>query len=94
MEQTTCTKSANDITFPRIKKDKLKVTIHTQREKIIGEIHHLPSDRLSDCMNQEDQKFLPVTNAEVFDLRENDFEYKTEFLLVNKNHVNMIYPIA
>jgi hypothetical protein len=94
MERTVYTKSIEDITFPRVKKDKLLVTIYTQRDKIVGEVYHLPNDRLSDCMNQENQKFLPVTNAEVFELKDNNFEYKVDFLLINKNHVNMIYPIG
>ena len=91
MNYTSCTE---DIVFPRVKKDKLLVTIFTQNDKIVGEVYHLPKDRLSDCMNQEDQKFLPVTNAEVFDHKRNDFKYKVDFLLINKNHVDMIYPLS
>jgi len=94
MEETTSINSFENVTLPRIKKNKLRVAIYTHKEKIIGQVHHLPNDRLSDCMNQENQKFLPVTNADVFDLQDNNFEYKVAFLLINKNHVNILYPLT
>jgi hypothetical protein len=93
MEEVSFQEAVYGTAFPKVKKCKLLATIFTQRDKIVGEIHHLPNDRLSDCMNDENQKFLPVTHAEVFELKENNFEYKVEFLLINKNHINMIFPL-
>ena len=70
------------------------VTVITQHHKVVGEVHVLPANRLTDFMNQTDQNFIAVTNAEVYDLLTKETIGKLDFLSINKNYIAMIFPLV
>ncbi|HAJ94732.1 MAG TPA: hypothetical protein DCP02_00725, partial [Actinobacteria bacterium] len=72
----------------KIPKDKVKVKIKTESAVIMGTVHTMVNGRLSDYMTAQKEKFLPVTDAEVFYLTEKinklaDNGKKREIILVN-----------
>ena len=78
----------------KVKKDRLQVTIFTHHHKVVGDVHILPANRLTDFMNEIDQRFLAVTKAEVCDLAGKEEVIKLDFLTINKNHITMVFPLS
>ncbi len=79
----------------KIPKDKVKVKIKTESAVIMGTVHTMVNGRLSDYMTAQKEKFLPVTDAEVFYLTEKinklaDNGKKREIILVNTQKIEMI----
>ena len=73
-----------------VKKVKINTIIRTAGEKIEGDVHCLPNMRLLDLMNSDIDKFLPVSNAAVYDEESGKLLYQVPFMAVNKNHVIVI----
>jgi hypothetical protein len=73
-----------------VKKVKINTIIRTAGEKIEGAVHCLPNMRLLDLMNSEDDKFLPVSSAAVYDEASGKLLYEVPFMAVNKSHVIVI----
>jgi len=73
-------------------KDKLTVTIFTNRHKINGEIYLYENSRMSDLLNTENisKDFLPITDAGVTDLQTKTSQ-KIKFLSVNKRMIEFVY---
>ena len=80
--------------IPKLKKDRVPVTIYTTSYKIVGEVHCLPVLRLTDMMNDTSQNFLPVTNVNIFDQSGEEIVTKLDFLTINKNHITMLCPLT
>jgi len=80
--------------IPKLKKDRLPVTIYTSNHKITGEIHLLPAIRLTDMLNDASQSFIAVTNASIYNLSGEEIVAKLDFLSINKNNINELYPLA
>ena len=73
-----------------VKKVKINTIIRTAGEKIEGDVHCLPNMRLLDLMNSDIDKFIPVSNAAVYDEESGKLLYQVPFMAVNKNHVLVI----
>lgn len=78
-----------------IPKDKVSVKIKTESAIIKGTVHTMVDGRLSDYMTAQKEKFLPVTDAEVYYLEKTSKELedsgtKREVVLVNTEKIEMI----
>jgi hypothetical protein len=83
------------MTAPKIEKEKTNVVIYTHNHRIEGTIYLPRSARLTDFMNATTGLvFLPVTDAKIYALSEEKPLYSVDFLSINKNHINMIFPRA
>lgn len=69
-----------------IPKDKLRVTIHTSRDRISGFVHVLYRHRASDLLNDE-LRFIPVTDAVIAPLDGQGAPNNIAFLAINKDHI-------
>lgn len=79
----------------KVPKDQVKVKIKTESAVIRGTVHTMVNGRLSDYMTAQKEKFLPVTDAEVFYLTERinklaENGAKREIILVNTQKIEMI----
>lgn len=77
------------------KNEQLRVTIYTAQHKITGEIHLYENSRLSDLLNTENlsKDFLPITDAEITDLRTSN-TVKANFISVNKKNIEIVLEEA
>ncbi len=76
----------------KVDKEKCRVVIILDNMKIIGYIHLTPRSRLTDILNSNQIKdFLPVTDAEV-EIYTNGCKRFVDFIEINKNKINVIYP--
>jgi hypothetical protein len=73
-----------------VKKVKINTIIRTAGEKIEGDVHCLPNMRLLDLMNSDVDKFVPVSNAAVYDEESGKLLYEVPFMAVNKSHIIVI----
>ncbi|PLX16196.1 MAG: hypothetical protein C0601_11280 [Candidatus Muiribacterium halophilum] len=75
----------------KVKKDKMRVILHTRTHLIQGEVYLYEESRLSDILNAESDKlYLPMTNIK---MKQNgsDKETKKDFILVNKTTIELLY---
>ena len=72
-------------------KEKLRVIIYTSNQRIKGEVHLYENSRLTDILNADTatKDFLPVTNAEITDLR-NGKAFEVSFLSINRKHIEVV----
>jgi len=82
---------------PKMKTEKVKVSIETCCRTIIGTVHP-PSlayrSRLSDLLNQKDLAFLSVTDAEVYQTGHSEKPlFTSEYLAVNLEKIEIIRPL-
>jgi len=77
--------------FMKTHKEKLRVIILTANHQIKGEVHLYENSRLTDILNADTatKDFLPVTDAEITDLRHNS-RREVSFLSINRNHVEVV----
>jgi hypothetical protein len=73
-----------------VTKKPLQVIIRTPHQRIEGEYHIRPSDRLKDDLNQ-DELFIALTNARIFNA-EDQPPVLCNFMLINRNHIIWIIP--
>jgi len=79
----------------KVPKDLVQVKIKTESAIIRGTVHTMVDGRLSDYMTAQREKFLPVTDAEVFYLTEKinkiaESGVKREIVFVNVQKIEMI----
>jgi len=75
-----------------VAKDKLRVKIETQRERVVGFVHVLYRHRASDLLNDE-SRFIPVTEAVITPLGAEGPANEVPFLAINKDHVVTLFEI-
>ena len=73
-----------------ITKDPVPSIVQTLVSRIQGNLYVRLSDRVTDELNRDD-KFLAVTDAEIYDLQGQKI-YDAEFMLVNSDQVIWILP--
>lgn len=78
---------------PRVAKDTLPALIRTVDQVIIGHVYVRPEKRLKDDLNEDVSRFLPVTDARVYDAADESLLYHSSFLLVAYQHIVMISPL-
>lgn len=77
----------------RIAKDTLPAFIRTNEQVIVGRIHTRPERRLKDELNDDTSRYLPVTDAQVYDASNEQLLYHSSLLLVAYQHILMISPL-
>lgn len=78
---------------PRVAKDTLPAFIRTPDHVIIGHVYVRPDRRLKDELNEDSSRFLPVTDAQVYDAITENLLYHSGFLLIAYQHIVMISPL-
>ena len=77
--------------FGKIDKEKYQAVIYTSQFKINGTVHLLPEERLTDFLGDQENRFVPVTDATVSQLDGQELT-STDFLCLNKDEVTLIIP--
>jgi hypothetical protein len=77
----------------RIAKDSLAAFVRTGDQLIVGQIHVRPERRLTDEINGDSARFLPITAARVYDAAGTTLLYESSFLLVSYQHIVTIGPL-
>ena len=75
----------------RVSKETAPVVIATATNIIHGAMHVLRDSRLKDELNNS-ERFVAITNAEVFDLSDQTRLYNSEVLLLNKDRIVWVMP--
>lgn len=78
---------------PRVAKDTLPAMIRTADQVIIGHVYVRPEKRLKDDLSEDPSRFLPVTDARVYNAADEQLLYHSSFLLVAYQHIIMISPV-
>jgi hypothetical protein len=77
----------------RVAKDSLAALIRTQDQVIVGFIYVRPERRIKDELNEDESRFLPITNARIYDAHSEKLLYESTFLLVAFDHIVMVSPL-
>ena len=80
--------------YVKIDKDAFEVVILTANLKIVGIVHTLPQERLTDFMAEATSDILPVTDASIFLLADDKLIAKTKFLSLSRKDVTIIFPTS
>ena len=75
----------------KMEQEKVVVVILIQDFMIEGTVYTLPGERLSDFLNVP-KKFIPVTQASIYQLPDRKLVYQIEFLNLNVEYVSAIFP--
>jgi len=78
---------------PRVSKDSLPAFVRTADQIIVGHIYVRPEKRLKDDLSEDNSRFLPITDARVYDAGTEKLLYHSSFLLVAYSHIVMISPL-
>lgn len=78
---------------PRVAKDTLPAFIRTTDQVIVGHVYVRPDRRLKDELSEDSSRFLPVTDAHVYDAATEKLLYHSGFLLIAYQHIVMISPL-
>jgi tetratricopeptide (TPR) repeat protein len=74
-----------------VKKDKLRVIAHVKDYIVSGDVYLYEDSRLSDILNAEpDRMYLPMTDV-IMKSKISDKKIKKDFMLINKNHIELLY---
>src|SRR5207248_891011 len=65
---------------PRVAKDTLPALIRTADQVIVGHVYVRPDKRLKDDLNEDVSRFLPVTDARVYNAADESLLYHSSFL--------------
>lgn len=74
-----------------VRKDEVPVLIQTVTNLMHGKIFLRPEQRVKDGLNEAQEAFLAVSDAEVFGA-DGQLLYRAGFLTVNKNHIVWLRP--
>lgn len=78
---------------PRVIKDPVRAFVRTTDQVIVGHVYIRPEHRLSDSLSEDRARFLPITDAQVYDSTTHALLYQSNFLLVAYHHIVMIGPL-
>ena len=79
----------------KVQKQKVKVKIVTHSATIIGHIHIMPGGRISDYIISRVNKFIPVTEADVYPTNNNlekdiAISGRNDIIFINVESIEMI----
>jgi hypothetical protein len=77
----------------RVAKDTLIACIRLHDSIIVGNIYIRPEQRLKDNLNDDSSRFLPITNARVYDSSGNELLYRSSLLLIAYDHIMTLSPV-
>jgi len=69
----------------------VEVVIFMQNSRVEGQLHLPSGGRLTDYLALAERKFLPVTDARIFGLPDNELRYNVPFLSINKDFILYIF---
>jgi hypothetical protein len=75
----------------RVTKQSAAITARMGESIIYGMIHIAPDNRLKDELNNQ-EKFIAITQAQVWSVGGERPLYETDVLIVNKDHLDWIFP--
>ncbi|HEX8077667.1 MAG TPA: hypothetical protein VF511_07620 [Chthoniobacterales bacterium] len=78
---------------PRVAKDTLPAFVRTADQVIVGHVYVRPGKRLKDDLNEDTSRFLPITDARVYDAGTETLLYHSSFLLIAYSHIVMLSPL-
>jgi hypothetical protein len=78
---------------PRVAKDTVPALIRTADQVVVGHVYIRPEKRLKDDLSEDGSRFLPVTDARVYDAASEKLLYHSSFLLVAYQHIIMLSPL-
>lgn len=78
---------------PRVAKDTLPAFVRTADQVIIGQVYVRPDKRLKDDLNEDTSRFLPITDARIYDAETEKLLYHSSFLLIAYSHIIMLSPL-
>jgi len=78
---------------PRVPKDTLPAFVRTVDQIIVGQVYIRPDKRLKDDLNEDTSRFLPITDARVYDAGSEKLLYHSSFLLIAYSHIILISPL-
>lgn len=78
----------------KIKMDSVETIVVIPQFRIEATVYLHPASRFSDFANSQNKDFIPMTNAKVYDRYSNSYLGTIEFLAVNKNQVQFMYPMT
>jgi hypothetical protein len=78
---------------PRVAKDTLPALIRTVDQVIVGHVYIRPDKRLKDDLSEDASRFLPVTDARVYDAARETLLYHSSLMLVSYRHIVMLSPL-
>lgn len=78
---------------PRIAKNALVAYVRANDHVIVGQLYVRPERRLKDELNDDQSRFLPITDAAVYDPSGQTLIFRTGFLLVAYEHIALITPL-
>ncbi len=75
-------------------KEKLRVEIHTNAHRIIGDLHIFAGARLTDIMqSRETQTFFALTDVEAYNLASGELLFRSDFIDINRSQIVFIRPV-
>lgn len=77
----------------RVAKDTLIAFIRLHDNIVVGNIYVRPEQRLKDNLNDDSSRFLPITDARVYDSGGNELLYRSSLLLVAYDHIITLSPV-
>lgn len=77
----------------RVTKDVVRSYVRTADYIVVGNVHVRPDQRIKDELDRDTSRFLPITDAIVYEAATSRQLYQTDFLLLTYQHVVMISPI-
>lgn len=77
----------------RIAKNSVAAFVRTLDQVVVGYVHIRPDRRLKDDLSDDPSRFLPVTNAQVYDTTGKTLLFESSFLLIAYHHIIMISPL-
>jgi uncharacterized membrane protein affecting hemolysin expression len=80
--------------YVKIDKESFEVIILTVSLKIVGIVHTLPQERLTDFMVDQTADYLPVTDAAIYNLSDGNLIAKTKFLSLSRKDMTLIFPTS
>ena len=74
-----------------LRKHAVAVIIQTTSNRILGNIHVRPEERIKDELDRPEPT-LAITNASIYDSTGKSLIYKTQFLAIQKNNLVWVLP--
>ncbi len=78
---------------PRVSKESVVSVLRTTEHLIVGHIYVRPDRRLKDDLNEDQARFLAITDALVYDPSGTQLLFSTSLLMVSYAHVILLSPV-
>lgn len=76
----------------KVEQSVVEVIVFMSNSRVEGKLHLPAGGRLTDYLALAERKFLPVTDAKIFLVPDNELIYTVPFLSLNKDFIVYIFP--